>query len=118
MGTPAHPKCAGGRSAMWLGKHPTLIVPISRCGLTTPPHYQVKQSGSLFLPIKGSQPHTDELNANSYHLLIILYVPPSAAMHTSHILSHLILMLYLEVETMGISSSEVRKLRHREVKVR
>lgn len=60
---------------------------------------------------------TDERNANSYHLLIILYVPPSAARHISHILSHWILTLYLEVEIMGISSSEIRKLRHREGKV-
>lgn len=119
MGTPANPKGAGWGEISDMAREVVqhLLSLFPGVALQHPLITRVKQSGSLFLPTKGSQPHTDELNANSYHWLIILYVPPSAARHTSHILSHLILMLYLEVGTMGISSSEVRKLRHREVKV-
>lgn len=119
MGMPANPKGTGGEIsnvAREVVQHLLSLFP--GVALQHLLIARVKQSGSLFLPTEGSQLHTDERNANSYHLLIILYVSPSAATHTSHILSHLILMLYLEVETMGISSSEVRKLRHREVKVR
>lgn len=68
-----------------------------------------KNRAALFFFTSQDSKHVQtKTNANGYHLLIILYVP-GAVMNASHVWSHFIFTMSLEVETMNISSSEIRK---------